>query len=47
MKEFVWWQNKTKKQLAMHPNDKAFIDMWFSKLVNYGDSIFKELKKWR
>lgn len=45
MKEYDWWQNKMKKPLAMHPNDKAFITMWLSKLVNEGNVIFRKLRE--
>jgi len=45
MKEYDWWQNKMKKPLAMHPNDKAFITMWLSKLVNEGNIIFRKLRE--
>lgn len=45
MKEYDWWQNKIKKPLAMHPNDKEFITMCLSKLVNEGNIIFRKLRE--
>ena len=44
-KEYIWWQSRMNKPLAMHPNDKVFITTWLSKLVNEGDVIFRKLKE--
>lgn len=45
MKEYLWWQEKKKNPLAMHPNVKQFVDMFFGELVNMGDEAFSWLRK--
>ena len=36
-KEFDWWENKKKNPLAMHEEDKKFIDSYLSILKNHRD----------
>lgn len=43
-KELEWWKVKRNKPIAMHPNDKKFIDKWMYLLVKYGDKALKHIK---
>ena len=47
-KELDWWKNKKSKPLAMHPNDKAFIDKHINLLcTNKEDNVFNLIRKER
>jgi len=47
-KELDWWKNKESKPLAMHPNDKAFIDKYINLLcTNKEDDVFNLIRKER
>lgn len=45
-KEYEWWQNKKAKPLAMHENDKQFLDRWFEEYACLGEKIaFEHLRE--
>ena len=37
-KEYEWWLNKRSKPLAMHENDKAFLDEFFELCMSRGET---------
>lgn len=43
--ELDWWINKSNNPIAMHPNDKAFIDKWLRILAKDGDKALKSIYK--
>ncbi len=46
-KELQWWNVKKSKPIAMHPNDKAFIDKYMNMLCKCENSktVFEQIKK--
>ena len=43
-----WWKNKKSKPLAMHPNDKAFIDKYINLLcINKEEDVFNMIRNER
>lgn len=46
-KEYEWWVNKKSKPLAMHPNDKMFVEHWLKELAETetNKQVFKKLRK--
>lgn len=41
-KELEWWREKSAKPLAMHPEDRKFIDCWMRVLAVKGDAAFHD-----
>jgi len=44
-KEYMWWKNRMSKPMAMHVNDKNFINTWMLKIMNEDNNAFNRLKK--